>query len=352
MEMELQFEHIDWNDIVEAELSGDQEALEVLRNRSIELKRSFSLPSPSPPRSSPPHRHAPKRLSNSPQSARFAGGHFKVPRKHRRPLTPRSQKHQLQRPTVGKPAPGLEFQDLDHHYPALSRSCSLPHQPQHSSPSGLSYAEVALTRSTKRTASERLCLSPIESTAKRSATSDLIKTPTELGAGSRVFSEEWVLPGDVSTPQEDAPGTTEDSAMDGAETGTPANDSRPVRAAAVQRRLFAPAESTSSTVTVGSRGTEERLTDLHRLGQRQKQIDFGKNTPGYACYLQALPKWKRQKGDPVTPDKHDACSTRSWQGRVRVWRRNLHKWDPPTEGGLFFTAEEAVLCDMDMNIDL
>ena len=29
MEMELQFEHIDWNDLVEAE--GDQEALDVLR---------------------------------------------------------------------------------------------------------------------------------------------------------------------------------------------------------------------------------------------------------------------------------------------------------------------------------
>lgn len=29
--MELQFEHIDWNDIVDAELSGDQDALEVLR---------------------------------------------------------------------------------------------------------------------------------------------------------------------------------------------------------------------------------------------------------------------------------------------------------------------------------
>ena len=29
--MELQFEHIDWNDIVDAELSGDQEALDSLR---------------------------------------------------------------------------------------------------------------------------------------------------------------------------------------------------------------------------------------------------------------------------------------------------------------------------------
>ena len=29
--MELQFEHIDWNDIVDAELSGHQEALDSLR---------------------------------------------------------------------------------------------------------------------------------------------------------------------------------------------------------------------------------------------------------------------------------------------------------------------------------
>lgn len=30
-ELELQYEHIDWNDIVDAEQSGDQETLELLR---------------------------------------------------------------------------------------------------------------------------------------------------------------------------------------------------------------------------------------------------------------------------------------------------------------------------------
>ena len=58
-------------------------------------------------------------------------------------------------------------------------------------------------------------------------------------------------------------------------------------------------------------------------------------------------RWKRQKGDPMTPDKHDLCSTRSWQGRIRVWRKLLHAWDPPTaEGCLPFTTEDALLCDM------
>ena len=31
-------------------------------------------------------------------------------------------------------------------------------------------------------------------------------------------------------------------------------------------------------------------TDPHRLVQRQKQIDFGKNTVGYENYLRAIPK--------------------------------------------------------------
>ena len=32
MNMELQYEHIDWSDIAEAELSGDQETLRMLRS--------------------------------------------------------------------------------------------------------------------------------------------------------------------------------------------------------------------------------------------------------------------------------------------------------------------------------
>jgi histone RNA hairpin-binding protein len=35
---------------------------------------------------------------------------------------------------------------------------------------------------------------------------------------------------------------------------------------------------------------EEEETDPKRLMQRQKQIDFGKNTKGYERYVQAVPK--------------------------------------------------------------
>ncbi|KAI9015490.1 histone RNA hairpin-binding protein RNA-binding domain-containing protein [Hyaloraphidium curvatum] len=66
-----------------------------------------------------------------------------------------------------------------------------------------------------------------------------------------------------------------------------------------------------------------------RLEQRQKQIDYGKNTAGYERYTKMVPKSKRKRGDPQTPDKYASYSKRAWDGLVRVWRRKLHAWDPP-----------------------
>ena len=34
----------------------------------------------------------------------------------------------------------------------------------------------------------------------------------------------------------------------------------------------------------------EKETDAHRIAQRQKQVDFGKNTLGYDYYLKAVPR--------------------------------------------------------------
>lgn len=102
----------------------------------------------------------------------------------------------------------------------------------------------------------------------------------------------------------------------------------------------------------------------HRLEQRQKQIDFGKNTVGYQKYIQTVPRsanakllfnnkqfvclvrWERKSSHPVTPDKHKAASTRAWQGQMRVWRRALHKFDPPAKHEDAFTPMEASLCEM------
>ncbi|TPX65576.1 hypothetical protein SpCBS45565_g05092 [Spizellomyces sp. 'palustris'] len=115
---------------------------------------------------------------------------------------------------------------------------------------------------------------------------------------------------------------------------------------------YTDATSTSfveSLITQSSRGSGYRnLNQQHRLGgqaslrqqasmnseerrleQRQKQIDYGKNTVGYKRYIAMVPKHKRKRGDPETPKKHAKCSKRCWDGLIRHWRRKLHEWDPP-----------------------
>jgi len=71
-------------------------------------------------------------------------------------------------------------------------------------------------------------------------------------------------------------------------------------------------------------------TDPHRLDQRLKQVQFGKNTKGYAAYCQAILRDARANKDPQTPEYDQLCSKRSWDGQVSKWRRLLHVYDPPT----------------------
>ena len=37
--------------------------------------------------------------------------------------------------------------------------------------------------------------------------------------------------------------------------------------------------------------------------------------------------------DPMTPDVHDAVSKRAFDGRIRVWRRQLHQYSPAGADG-------------------
>ncbi|RWS27046.1 histone RNA hairpin-binding protein-like isoform X1 [Leptotrombidium deliense] len=70
-------------------------------------------------------------------------------------------------------------------------------------------------------------------------------------------------------------------------------------------------------------------TDLRNLDRKQKQIDYGKNTIGYQNYLKSVPKFKRTHNDMNTPNKYYKYSRRSWDQQIKIWRKFLHKYDPP-----------------------
>eukprot|EP01125_Pyxidicula_operculata_P012728 TRINITY_DN4194_c2_g1_i2.p1 TRINITY_DN4194_c2_g1~~TRINITY_DN4194_c2_g1_i2.p1 ORF type:complete len:172 (+),score=25.72 TRINITY_DN4194_c2_g1_i2:188-703(+) len=78
-----------------------------------------------------------------------------------------------------------------------------------------------------------------------------------------------------------------------------------------------------------SESKEGKETDAHRIDQRMKQINLGKNTVGYQRYITLVPRNTRKAQHPKTPDVTKLCSKRSWDGQVRKWRRELHEWDPP-----------------------
>lgn len=70
-----------------------------------------------------------------------------------------------------------------------------------------------------------------------------------------------------------------------------------------------------------------RETDPHRLSQRQKQVDFGKNTLGYDAYIRAVPKDQRGPEHPRTPDITLKIAKRGFDGLLSQWRQALHDWD-------------------------
>ena len=79
--------------------------------------------------------------------------------------------------------------------------------------------------------------------------------------------------------------------------------------------------------TVGTAALVEKISDPHKLQQRQKQIDLGKNTLAYERYARDVKRHNRQRGDPRTPDITEPDSKRQFDGRVKEWRRKLHQWE-------------------------
>jgi hypothetical protein len=72
-------------------------------------------------------------------------------------------------------------------------------------------------------------------------------------------------------------------------------------------------------------------TDQYRVAQRQKQVDFGKNTLAYDHYVATVPRHLREPKHPVTPLVSQKCSTRSFVGQVKRWRRMLFEFNKNSE---------------------
>ena len=71
----------------------------------------------------------------------------------------------------------------------------------------------------------------------------------------------------------------------------------------------------------------ERITDKQKLSQRQKQIDFGKNTIAYERYSREVTRRERGRNGPWTPDISEPISKRHFDGKLKQWRRDLHEWE-------------------------
>jgi hypothetical protein len=60
----------------------------------------------------------------------------------------------------------------------------------------------------------------------------------------------------------------------------------------------------------------------HKIQQRRKAVDKGKNTVGYDVYCRQVPKDKRRKWSmetPWTPDHTLDIPNKQWNGMVRAW---------------------------------
>lgn len=123
--------------------------------------------------------------------------------------------------------------------------------------------------------------------------------------------------------------------------------------------------SAAAAPSAGRATPEDRELDKSVIARRQKQVDYGKNTIGYQNYVAMVPKAKRAKNDPRTPDKfakysrrsvhdtdggrHHECVLawtnlvvfvcRSWDMQIKKWRQALHQYDDDADSFVSLASE-------------
>lgn len=126
--------------------------------------------------------------------------------------------------------------------------------------------------------------------------------------------------------------------------GEAASSAGPILSVAGKRKAFEGDEEESAMKrskpsndgVSASKPTNAKETDQHKIEMRLKQVQYGYNTAAYDNYIGQVPKNQRSTQydkHPRTPDPYMAQSKRSFDGRLRKWRRELHRWDPK-EGAL------------------
>eukprot|EP00916_Digyalum_oweni_P002498 GHVL01004592.1.p1 GENE.GHVL01004592.1~~GHVL01004592.1.p1 ORF type:complete len:280 (+),score=53.30 GHVL01004592.1:69-908(+) len=65
--------------------------------------------------------------------------------------------------------------------------------------------------------------------------------------------------------------------------------------------------------------------DAHKVQQRTRQIAYSMMDKCYQTYVRHIPREKREKHHPSTPDPRRKVSQRQWQEEFANWKRQLHK---------------------------
>lgn len=68
-------------------------------------------------------------------------------------------------------------------------------------------------------------------------------------------------------------------------------------------------------------------TDAHRIRQRQDQVDLGTNSITYDRYRLRVPRERRNRNEPTTPDATRQIAKKRWDARVKQWKRDLQAYD-------------------------